>query len=199
MRKSVTLLAVLAAALFVTSCSTTKKVAKTETEEKTSTGTSKTAAPKVIGAEGVERPDWVMLGQESDDGIYAVGSAKMSTMQNSLKAARVNGRAELANTVQTTVKSAIATYAEDTGIPSDTLNYMEEATVAKTDAMLQGSKQSDYWVGPDSTVYVLMFLPYKAVVPATNEIVKDYVKDPKSEITEQKVAEALKKYNLTTE
>ena len=41
-----------------------------------------------------------------------------------------------------------------------------------------------------------MYLPIKAVVPAANAILDEYVTDKKSQITEEKVSEALKKYNL---
>ena len=152
--------------------------------------------PGVIGAEGVERPQWVLSGMDSVDGIYAVGSGKMSTRANSLKVAQTNGRAELARTVQAPVKSAITTYAEDTGVKDDVLNYMEEATVVRTAQILQGSTQKDYWVDKDETVFVLMFLPFNAITPVANNIVSEYVTDKKTEITEAKVAEALKKYKL---
>lgn len=190
MKKMSIIVALCTAAVILTSCGSTKEAAAANEE----TAASKVA--KVIGAEGVERPAWVMEGKKAADGIYAVGAAKMSTTQNSLKAARVNGRAELANTVQISLKGATTTYAEDTGIPADTLNYMEEAIVQKTDQILQGSTQADYWVGQDSTVYVLMYLPYESIVPQVNQVVKEYAADKKSEITTEKVAAAVEKYNL---
>ena len=73
---------------------------------------------------------------------------------------------------------------------------MEEATVQRTAGILQGSTQKDYWVDADETVFVLMYLPYNAITPTANDIVSEYVTDKKTEITEKKVAEALKKYNL---
>ena len=169
----------------LTSCASTK------VEEKAAD-----KIPAVVGAEGVERPLWVLSGRESEDGIYAVGSGKMSTRANSLKVAQTSGRAELARTVQTTLKSVMVTYAEDTGVKDDILNYMEEATVQRTAGILQGSTQKDYWVDADETVFVLMYLPYNAITPTANDIVSEYVTDKKTEITEKKVAEALKKYNL---
>lgn len=190
MKKTLFVLAITAALSVFMSCGSTKEASKAEE----TTAASKVA--KVIGAEGVERPSWVMEGKKSPEGIYAVGSSKMSNMQNSLKAARVSGRAELANTLQTTLKGVTTTYAEDTGISSDTLNYMEEAVVQKTDRVLVGSTQEDYWVGPDSTVYVLMFVPYEAVIPAVNETVNEYTADKKSEVTVDKVKAAVEKYKL---
>jgi hypothetical protein len=174
-----------AAVILFTGCATAPK--ETKAADK---------IPIVMGAEGVARPQWVMSGKEDAAGIYAVGSGKMSTQTNSLTTARTNGRAELLRVVQTTLKTAITTYAEDTGVASGTLSYMEQATVDRAAGILQGSAQKDYWVGPDGTVYVLMFLPFKAVVPVANNIVDEYVTDKKTEITEEKVAEALKKYQL---
>ncbi|MCI1208223.1 MAG: LPP20 family lipoprotein [Treponema sp.] len=188
MKKSLIIFAAALAAVTIAGCSSTKEVEKTSVQKK--------EQATVIGAEGVARPDWVMQGKQSADGIYASGFAKMSTLQNSLKAARVNARAELANTVQASVKSAVTTYAEDTGIADDNLNYLEEATVQRTDAILQGSTQADYWVGQDETVYVLMYLPYNAVVPEVNNIVKEYSEDKQSKVTVEKVAEAVEKYQL---
>ena len=60
----------------ITSCASTK------VEEKAAD-----KIPAVVGAEGIERPLWVLSGRESEDGIYAVGSGKMSTRANSLKVA----------------------------------------------------------------------------------------------------------------
>ena len=190
MKKTLFILSIAALFSIFTSCSSTKEASKADD----TTAASKVA--KVIGAEGVERPNWVMEGKKSKEGLFAVGSSKMSNMQNSLKAARVSGRAELANTVKTALKGVTTTYAEDTGVAADTLNYMEEAIVQKTDAVLQGSTQEDYWVGPDNTVYVLMFVPYEAVVPVVNETVSDYAVDKKSEVTTEKVKAAVEKYKL---
>ena len=200
MKKSFLLTAAACAApLFFTACSSKKAAEAKQQEQQAQEQTAAQQANevnKVIGAEGIARPDWVMGGMEAPDGVYAVGSAKFSNMQNSLKAARANGRAELANTVQASVKSAITTYAEDTGLSADTLNYMEQATVQKTDSILVGSTQKDYWVGPDETVYVLMYLPYTAVVPAANNVIKDYIPDAKTELTVEKVQAAVEKYKL---
>lgn len=152
--------------------------------------------PSAKGADGVTRPDWVFSGKESSDGIYAVGSGKMSNTVNSLKVAETNGRANLARMTQTTIKSVLTTYAEDTGIKDDVLNFMEEATVERTAAVLTGSTRKDYWQDQDGVVYALMYLPLKAVVPTVNSIIDDYAVDKKTKITEEKVAEALEKYNL---
>lgn len=183
MKKS--LILVCAAALLFSSCGSNKVKGSASSKVKT-----------VIGAEGVERPDWVLSGMEDDTGMYAVGNGKMSNKSNSLKVAETQGRAELTRMVQATVKDVVTTYVQDTGIEKDALSYLENATTQRSVGILKGSKRVDYWVDEDNTVFALMYLPYSAVVPSANEIVSEYVVDAKTKITEDKVAEALKKYKL---
>lgn len=185
MKKTLLILAGAALLAGLTGCASTKTTEKAADK-----------VPVVIGAEGVPRPQWVLSGMESEDGFYAVGNGKMSSKTNSLKVAETNGRAELAIHVQTTIKAATTTYIEDTGVAKDNLTYLENAVVERTSAILQGSSRKDYWVDSDNTVYALMYLPYKAVVPAATNIMNEYSVDEKTKLTEQKVEEALKKYNL---
>ncbi|MCQ2611314.1 MAG: LPP20 family lipoprotein [Treponema sp.] len=149
---------------------------------------------RVIGADGVPRPNWVLAGKEDATGIYAVGSGKMSNDVNSLKVAKANARNELSKTVQVATKSVLRTYAQDTGIAKDTINYMEEAIEQKTNNLLEGSRQVDMWQAEDGTIYVLMYLPYKAVLPAVKQIADNYKQDVKSQLTEEKAKAAFKKY-----
>lgn len=149
----------------------------------TQTASGQVTDAKVIGAEGIERPAWVVLGKEAEDGLYAKGYGKMSTLETSLKSAKADGRNELARTLQVSVKNALTTYTRDTGIKEDVLKLMEEASIQKSEAMLKGSKQVDYWMDKDEGVYVLMFVPYQAVVPEVNSIVKDYTQSQKSAFT----------------
>ncbi|OJF77015.1 MAG: hypothetical protein BKP49_03925 [Treponema sp. CETP13] len=160
---------------------------------------SEAAKTVVIGAEGIARPSWVLMGKESEDGIYAVGAGKMSTPQTSLKLAKANGRTELARQLNVEIQSALTTYLQDSGVgdQSQVINYMEEVSVQKTDAWLQGTKQVDYWLGADETVYVLMFEPYDVIVPIVNEELKEFTRNPAAEFAEDKAIEALKRYGFT--
>lgn len=178
MKKSFLFAAGLIAATTFVSCGSTSG-----TTTNTESASAAAAQKQVIGAEGIARPSWVVMGREAEDGLYAVGSGKMSTLQNSLTLAKANGRTELANTLQVSVKNALQTYTRDTGVKEDVLTYMEAASVQKSDAMLKGSKQVDYWLGPDETAYVLMFLPYQAVVPELNAVVKEYTQTEKTAFT----------------
>lgn len=193
MKKTLLILScVMAAAMFITSCGSTE-------QEKTAAQLA--AQANVIGADGVKRPEWVLAGKEDSTGIYAVGTGKMSNVTNSLKLAEINGRAELARTVSAATQSVLRTYTQDTGNSKDVLTYMEEATQVKAANVLKGSKRKDMWTAADGTVFVLMYVPYEAVLPTVTESIqeasqkyKDFQQDAKTVLTEAKAQAAFEKY-----
>lgn len=195
MKKSVLFIScILAAALFATSCESTHS-------EEVSAAAKASAMSSVVGADGVKRPEWVLAGKEDKTGIYAVGSGKMATFTNSLKMAEINGRAELARTVSAATQSVLRTYTQDTGSSKDVLTYLEEATQIKAANVLKGTTRKDMWTAQDGTVFVLMFIPYEAVLPSVTEPIADAVKgaknftqDAKSILTEAKALAAFEKY-----
>ena len=189
MKKSLFIVSCIFAAIILSGCKST------EAENQSTTAAQQAAsASSVIGADGVARPDWVLTGKEDDTGIYAVGSGKLSNDQNSLKLARSNARTELSRTVAASTQSVLRTYTQDTGNSKDVLNYLEEATQIKTANILQGSKQVDMWKAADGTYYVLMYVPYKAILPEVTTEVSNFVQDTKTVLTEAKALEAFKKY-----
>ena len=193
MKKSVLFIScILTAALFVTSCGST---------EQEKTAAQQAAQANVIGADGVKRPEWVLAGKEDSTGIYAVGTGKMSTPTNSLRVAEINGRAELARTVSAATQSVLRTYTQDAGSSKDVLTYLEEATEVKAASVLKGSQRKDMWTAQDGTVFVLMFVPYEAVLPTVTESIsdaakniKDFKQDAKTLLTEAKALAAFEKY-----
>ncbi len=181
MKKIIAVLAATASLFMLASCGSTKKVETSEPAVKADRG-------------GV--PAWVFEGKKDSTGLYAVGAGKMSNLQNSLKLARAEARVELARELKVEVQSVLQTYVDDTG--SDTarqnLSGMQDSALLKTDAMLQGSQQVDYYQDKDDTVYVLMYLPYEATLPVLNETVANFTRDPTAAFTEAKMAEAYDKY-----
>lgn len=189
MKKIIFLISSVMIAFAVTSCNSTK--------QEVSAAQQAADNATVIGADGVARPSWVLTGKKDNTGIYAVGSAKMSNEQNSLKLARLNARAELGRTIASATKSVLRSYTEDAGNEKDVLNYLEEAVEIKSANIITGSEQVDMWKAKDGTYYVLMFVPYKAVLPEVTEISKkasDFVQDTKTVLTEVKAQAAFEKY-----
>ena len=125
----------------------------------------------------------------------------MSTPTNSLRVAEINGRAELARTVSAATQSVLRTYTQDAGSSKDVLTYLEEATEVKAASVLKGSQRKDMWTAQDGTVFVLMFVPYEAVLPTVTESIsdaakniKDFKQDAKTLLTEAKALAAFEKY-----
>lgn len=185
---------IIAVALCVTSCESTQS-------EEAKTAAQQAAQNSVIGADGVRRPEWVLAGKKDNTGIYAVGSGKMSTPTNSLKIAEINGRAELSRTVSSATQSVLRTYTQDAGSSKDVLNYLEEATQVKAANVLKGSTRADMWTAQDGTVFVLMFVPYEAVLPTLTEPIEElsrsarnFQQDAKTILTEAKALASFEKY-----
>lgn len=189
MKKLIFIISCVFAAAVFSGCESTE-----QTDENMSAAQQAAASTTVLGADGVARPDWVLTSREDDTGIYAVGSGKMSNDQNSLKLARANARAELSRTVAASTQSVLRSYVQDTGNSKDALNYLEEATQIKAANILKGSKQVDMWKAADGTYYILMFVPYTAVLPEVTETAADFVEDAKTILSEVKAKEAFQKY-----
>lgn len=123
---------------------------------KTSYGQSATAMAKKAGA-----PDWYFKGNLRDDkGIYAVGRSSFSDEIVSEKAARVDGRANLAQMVESAVN-----YIGENTITADTETKKEfkEQSKVITNQILVGSMQVDRF-DLDGKVSVLMFQPYEDIL-----------------------------------
>lgn len=187
MKKSILIISCLLAAVIATSCNSS--------DAKETTAAEKAAAASTVrGADGVERPVWVLAGREDDKGIYAVGAGKMSNYQNSLKLARANARTELSRTLMASTKSVLRSYTEDTGNAKDAINYMEEAIQVKSANILAGTKQVDMWQAEDGTVFVLMIAPYDAVLPEVVKIADEFAEDAKTVLSREKAQAAFEKY-----
>lgn len=161
-----------------------------------SCGSSGEASASATQAEQEGYPDWVYESRRDETGIYAVGSGKLSNIQNSLLMARQNGRAELARTLKTQVQDIMQTYVSDTGSDEnrDALTGLVDNTLSKTDAVLEGSQQVDRFQAKDGTIYVLMYLPYDSAVKKLNESASEYTGKPESIVTQAKMAEAYEKF-----
>ena len=164
-----------------------------------SCGSTKEVTSAAIQAEKDGVPTWVYEGRRDSKGIYATVAGKLSNLTNSLKMARAQARLELANTVKIGVEGVTQTLVDDQGSDKDRQNLeaLTEHALFKTDTILQGSEQVDYFQDKDGTVYVLMFLPYSTMVTELNknlETSKSFVRDSTAAYTEEKMAEAYEKF-----
>jgi len=164
-----------------------------------SCGSTQAAEPTQASKAGY--PDWVYMSRSDATGIYAVGSGKMANPVTSRKMAMSQGRTELANILKTTVQAVTQTYINDAGSDKEreALTGFQESALQKTDAILQGSQQVDYFAAEDGTIYVLMYLPYDSAVKALNEEAAKakattFQQNSTAAFTNEKMEEAYEKY-----
>lgn len=195
MKKTLGVVAVVLTAAIFASCGSSKKAAEATAP---AAPAEPTAASVQAARDGV--PAWVYEGRRDETGLYAVGAGKLSNKNNSLKMARAEARTELARELKSNVQAATQTYVDDFGDNTNrqSLTGLVDTAVQRTDAMMAGSQQIDYFEDSDGTVYVLMYLPYNAVVPTLNEALSatsaEFTRDETAAFTEQKMAEAYEKY-----
>ena len=112
-------------------------------------------------SEKIEAPEWYLRGaKKGSSGIYAIGRSNLSDKAMAEKAARVDGRAQLAQMVESTVSHVVDSLVE---YDSETKRYLKESTKIVSNQVLVGSTQEDkfYFNGEMS---VLMFLPYENMI-----------------------------------
>jgi len=129
------------------------------------TGCSKEVVPSAASEdysctqENIFAPAWTCL--PAFDGHYAgLGIAENSAagMSHMRRVALANGRADLAQQIQTLVKDKVEVFTRATGNGSqETVDKVSTAVtkqVAKVD--LQGSKAVDVWTAPSGALYMLV-------------------------------------------
>lgn len=139
-------------------------------------GQSSTAMAKELGA-----PDWYFRDVKDDAGIYAVGRADFSDEIVSEKAARIDGRARLAQMLE-----AAMNYIGENSSSADveTKKAFKENTKQITNQVLVGSMMVDRF-DIDGKVSVLMFQPYddlmkkikSQAMKQNNEKLKNFMAD----------------------
>lgn len=119
-------------------------------------GESSTAMAKKLGA-----PEWYFKGGLKDEaGIYAVGRSNLSDEIMAEKAARVDGRAALAQMIE----SAVSYVAENTlEYDAEARKYFKEQSQVISNQVLVGSTQVDRF-DVNGVVSVLMFQPYDDLI-----------------------------------
>ncbi len=132
------LIALVAAAMAVTSCETTgNRVDKSKI------------------------PDFYLTPPTSRDILYGVGYAKMSSMDLSRTTAVARARADVAGQVQASIKTALTDYAQQAGEGenSQALQFVETVSRQIVDVTLAGCRTDKVEVKDDGTVYALVSYP----------------------------------------
>jgi hypothetical protein len=163
---------------------------------------SKSTGKKVLGAEGVTRPDWVrQLGKKEKGLHFEVGYGKMSNYATSLKKAEADARNKIAFWVQTDVNTVLKTYTQDAGIGEqrELIEYMEEISKQTAQVSISGAAIEDSWEDEDGGVYVLMSYDIEQAAENLANQMQSYQRNESAAFAEFKAQEAFRQLQYEQE
>jgi len=163
---------------------------------------SKSTGKKVVGAEGVTRPDWVRkMGKKDRDLHFEVGYGKMSNYATSLKKAEADARNKIAFWVQTDVNTVLKTYTQDAGIGEqrELIEYMEEISKQTAQISISGAQIEDSWEDEDGGVYVLMSYDVNQAAENLANQMQSYQRNESAAFAEFKAQEAFRQLQYEQE
>ena len=139
-------------------------------------------------------PDFVLNPPVATDAIYGVGYGKQSTFALSRTVAQTNARADIAKQVETTIQSAVTSYAQEAGVDGDTqtIQFLETVTKEITDQTLSGATPVRMEQDNDGGVWVLMQYPKQALLDAAEA---SFVRNEASAFAEFKADQAVDRLN----
>ena len=165
----------------------------------TSKGLDTNSANEVTNTKLDSLPEWILNTPKSADMYYAIGTAKSTNLQTSIKRAEAEGRTSISEWIQTSVKEVIKTYVNDagTGDNRQNLDAFEAISVQVSESVLNGVTREKLYQGDDGTVYVLMAIPLsnveKAFEPASEAVSQAYEENEAAAAANQKMADAFAK------
>jgi hypothetical protein len=117
---------------------------------------------RIMGAEGIPRPEWMSRVPQSDDLYYVIGDgreAQTDTVKRNL--ARMDAMAKLAQWKSAVVADTMKNYIEEGGTIGNTQTLMrfEQATVSRAQANIAGFDQVEYWLDQNNVYHILYSYP----------------------------------------
>ncbi len=154
----------------------------------------KPAVKKVVGADGIEMPDWVNKVPKSTETFYAVGYSKLQNRQMAKTAAAQSARDEISRWVGTNVKNALTNYYNEAGEGENVqaLSYFENISKQVSDQSLVGSEIEESWVDKEGGVYALVSMPKENVGKSFENVTGNFVRNEAAAFADFKAKEALK-------
>ena len=117
---------------------------------------------KIVGAEGVARPNWMNKPPASNDLYYVVGDGRIGMTQSAQQGtARNDGLAKLAQWKEAVVADTMKNYIEESGTPGNTqtLIYFQQTTITKSTANIEGFSLEEYWIDQNGIYHGLFSYP----------------------------------------
>ena len=150
---------------------------------------------RIIGAEGVARPEWMNGPSQSDDLYYVVGDgrdAQTDTVKRNL--ARTDAMAKLSQWKSAVVTDTMKNYIAESGTIGNTqaLMHFEQATITRSQANIAGFDQVDYWVDPSGVYHILYSYPKSGLRNDFQTTVTEFQRSEAAAFAEFKAQEAFR-------
>ncbi|MDR1389886.1 MAG: LPP20 family lipoprotein [Treponema sp.] len=148
---------------------------------------------KVIGAEGIARPEWMNKAPKADDTYYVVGDGRQAstdTVKRNL--ARSDALAKLSQWKSAVVADTVKNYIEEGGTIGNTQTLMrfEQATVARSRANVAGFDQEEYWIDPDGIYHILYSYPKAGLKKDFEDMASEFQRNEAAAFAEFKADQA---------
>jgi len=117
---------------------------------------------KIVGQEGVLRPEWMNGAPKSDSLYYVIGtSMPLQTRSAKENSARNDAAAKLAQWKSAVVMDTMKSYQEEGGTIGNTQALMrfEQATITRSQANVAGFNLETYWLDQDGIYHGLFSYP----------------------------------------
>ena len=139
-------------------------------------------------------PDFVLNPPVQEDAIFRIGSAKLSSLNQSMTMAEARARQSLAFQLSANVQAMITDYARDAGTTNNTtaLQLSEQVGRQLTQTTLVGAVPTKREQTPDGTFWVLISYSKSAAAKAASDTMKGIIDNDASRYAEFKAMDALK-------
>ncbi len=103
-------------------------------------------------------PTWFLVPPSSDDMIYGLGMAKMSSDTLSRDTAIARARRDVATQVSTRVQTVMADYAQEAGVDGDrqSISFIETVSKQVADVQLRNAITKEVYPATDGTWYAMV-------------------------------------------
>ena len=150
---------------------------------------------KVIGAEGIPRPEWMNTPPQTDALYYVVGDGRQAstdTVKRNL--ARTDAMAKLAQWKSAVVADTMKNYIAESGTVGNTqtLMHFEQATITRSQTNVAGFSQEDYWVDQNGIYHILYSYPKSGLRNDFQATVSEFQRNDAAAFADFKAQEAFK-------
>ena len=137
-------------------------------------------------------PDFYLNPPTTEDAIYGVGDARMSSLSMSRTTALSRARDDIARQVEVMVKNAITDYAQEARLENsrEIINFTETVSRQLVELTLRGLKIKEVVVSKNATVYAMVEYPNSSLMAAANET---FARNQSAAFAEFKAEKALEK------